>query len=264
MRSGFALLVFCLAAAPAGQAAPQAAPAALQFDVASVKPTPVNVQGLPLSGMAHESFRDNHADLSCTLRMAIGEAYDVQAYQVEYLKEFNPILRSFYDIVGKPAGPATEDQLRAMLRALLADRFKLAVQTETRSVPGYALVVAKGGPINLKPVSPDAPDAHGMTFAQFATALLHVNEQGFWVGPNITGALPVEDATGLAGTYDLWPGPFGHAGFSPAARPDPREPGTEPEPLAALLYEKLRLTLVKQRISQEYITVTHIERPTPD
>jgi uncharacterized protein (TIGR03435 family) len=35
---------------------------------------------------------------------------------------------------------------RKMLVALLAERFKVAVHTETREMPVYALVVAKGGP----------------------------------------------------------------------------------------------------------------------
>jgi uncharacterized protein (TIGR03435 family) len=41
-----------------------------------------------------------------------------------------------------------------MLRTLLEDRFKLAVHHETKDMPGYALVVAKGG-FKLKPVEPN-------------------------------------------------------------------------------------------------------------
>jgi len=37
-------------------------------------------------------------------------------------------------------------QKRRMLQALLADRFKLVAHTETRELPIYALVIAKGGP----------------------------------------------------------------------------------------------------------------------
>jgi len=37
-------------------------------------------------------------------------------------------------------------KLALMLQALLADRFKLALHTETREIPVYALTVAKGGP----------------------------------------------------------------------------------------------------------------------
>jgi uncharacterized protein (TIGR03435 family) len=48
--------------------------------------------------------------------------------------------------------PETEqrNQIHLMLKALLADRFKLRVHTETREGPVYDLVVAKSG-FKLKP-----------------------------------------------------------------------------------------------------------------
>ncbi len=52
-----------------------------------------------------------------------------------------------------------------MLRALLADRFKLAVHRETKEMSIYELVVAKGGP-KLKPSTADCtanPMCHGMS-----------------------------------------------------------------------------------------------------
>ena len=41
---------------------------------------------------------------------------------------------------------ATDNPLLEMLRALLTDRFKLVLRTETREMPVYLLTVAKGGP----------------------------------------------------------------------------------------------------------------------
>src|SRR5205823_3429519 len=52
-----------------------------------------------------------------------------------------------YDIaasIGEP-GP-TPDQNRAMLQALLSNRFKLEIHRETREIPVYALEPAKNGP----------------------------------------------------------------------------------------------------------------------
>ena len=43
------------------------------------------------------------------------------------------------------AGSATPDQMRGMLQSLLAERFKLALRRETRTLPVYELVVADGG-----------------------------------------------------------------------------------------------------------------------
>jgi uncharacterized protein (TIGR03435 family) len=42
-----------------------------------------------------------------------------------------------------------------MLQALLEERFKLALHRETRMLPVYELLIAKGGP-KLDPVKPDA------------------------------------------------------------------------------------------------------------
>ena len=63
--------------------------------------------------------------------------FDIQA-------KFDPII--FKD--------PTDEQRRAMLQALLADRFKLALHIEIRELPEYALVVAKGVP-NLRNASPN-------------------------------------------------------------------------------------------------------------
>ena len=48
-----------------------------------------------------------------------------------------------FDIVATGGTNATPDQVRAMLQTLLADRFKLAVHTEKRTVSAFAPVMAK-------------------------------------------------------------------------------------------------------------------------
>src|SRR5438874_140005 len=74
-------------------------------------------------------------------------AYEVQGFQVEGGPDW--IKTDRYDINGKsdrnfpPAGPGAPDLRRPMLRALLEDRFKLAVHRATKDMPIYALVMAK-------------------------------------------------------------------------------------------------------------------------
>src|SRR4029434_6061763 len=60
-----------------------------------------------------------------TLRDAIRWAYDEPGARIGVLggPEWSDSIR--YDIVAKPAAASSNDQLRVMLRALLADRFKL-------------------------------------------------------------------------------------------------------------------------------------------
>ena len=51
-----------------------------------------------------------------------------------------------FDIAAKAAWPADDDQLRLILRTLLADRFGMTVHKEKREMQVYALTVAKSGP----------------------------------------------------------------------------------------------------------------------
>jgi len=50
-----------------------------------------------------------------------------------------------YAIEAQAADNATPLQIRGMLQSLLADRFKLILRRETRTLPVYELVVADGG-----------------------------------------------------------------------------------------------------------------------
>jgi uncharacterized protein (TIGR03435 family) len=70
------------------------------------------------------------------------------AYRVNEFQISGPgwLASERFDIVAKAGGPATGDQMRLMLQALLADRFKLALHRETKTLPAYVLVVAKNGP----------------------------------------------------------------------------------------------------------------------
>src|SRR5262249_11691214 len=60
-----------------------------------------------------------------------------------------------YDIVAKGEGNPSVDQLREMLQKLLADRFNLKLHRESKELPVYSLVPAKGG-AKLKEVKDDS------------------------------------------------------------------------------------------------------------
>jgi uncharacterized protein (TIGR03435 family) len=51
-----------------------------------------------------------------------------------------------FDIVAKVPAGATRDEFNVMLQNLLAERFDLVAHHETRELPGYEMVIAKGGP----------------------------------------------------------------------------------------------------------------------
>jgi bla regulator protein BlaR1 len=77
-------------------------------------------------------------------------AYIAFAYKLtpEQTRELRPELpawstTSSFDISGRASGSPTRDQVRLMMQALLADRFKMTVHRESRQVAVYALIPDK-------------------------------------------------------------------------------------------------------------------------
>ena len=79
-----------------------------------------------------------------TLHFCIEWAYDVRPLQITGPAWLNEVR---FDINAKTAdNNADDDQLRLMVRAMLADRFGLKVHHEQKEQQVFALTVAKGGP----------------------------------------------------------------------------------------------------------------------
>jgi uncharacterized protein (TIGR03435 family) len=71
-------------------------------------------------------------------------AYGLRRYQVTGGPDW--INSARYDIEATAEGNVGSEQIRLMLQSLLEDRFKLKVHRETRQLPVYDLLLAKGGP----------------------------------------------------------------------------------------------------------------------
>ena len=124
-----------------------------QFEVASVRPSappgPERMDvGVHIDGQQVRVTALNLKDY-------ISAAYRVKLYQIEG-PDFMGSER--FDITGKVPAGASSDQVPEMLKALLADRFKLKTHTEKKDFPVYAIVVAKGG-LKMKESSPPDPDS---------------------------------------------------------------------------------------------------------
>jgi len=65
---------------------------------------------------------------------------------VHSLKDLPTELPPGFEIVAIMPPETTKDQFHVMLQNLLVERFKLTMHRETKELPMYALVVAKGGP----------------------------------------------------------------------------------------------------------------------
>jgi uncharacterized protein (TIGR03435 family) len=230
-----------------------------QFDVASVK---VNTT------KGKTTRRDEPLGMTY-LNITLGEfirlAYGVRSYQIEgpdWITDNGSSAR--FDIVAKASTPMTEQELRAALVPLLAERFHLTLHRETRTLPVYLLVVDKDGP-KLKEgdggesnVMPD-PASGGVRYANYPIAALAATLS---VMPS-TGR-PVLDRTGLTGKYTFTANLFDiPAGLSIAD--EKRAIARSETPAFTALREQLGLRLEPDRAPIDLLVVDHADKtPTSD
>ena len=135
-------VLFVAAGAAVFGQAPPAAPAPQLFEVASVKPSNPNPTGPLGSTPIVVPALGRLTAQNVTLRMLVMTAFDKQPFQIVGGPPWQNSNK--FDIEARTNDPSTPlDQMRIMLRGLLADRFKMKSHTETREVPIYALVVAR-------------------------------------------------------------------------------------------------------------------------
>ena len=155
-------------------------------------------------------------------------------------------------------GNTTEDQARDMMKALLADRFKLAAHWETKQMPIYGLVVARSG-FKLKPFGPN--DHFPLDAYRCPQEDRHCHVTGFeGTMVDLAGSLampagrPVLDETGITGNYG---GTVKWAG-------DDAQDSPLPSSLVAALRETYGLELKSETGPAKVLVVDHVEKPTPN
>lgn len=167
------------------------------FEVASIKPNPnmgppgdmpVNADRSP----GHFAMRDK------PLRFIVEWAYELKDYQIAGPPWIQSDQR--YDITANAPGPATDDQMRPMLRTLLAERFKMRAHFEKRQLGAYALVKGKGEP-KLKKADPTS----ALNSGSLAQGKLHfpnapISRLTFLLTRRMDR--PALDLTGLSGNFD--------------------------------------------------------------
>ena len=224
------------------------------FDVASVRPSSINRSGAEGSKRSRIEYSPLSLSMwNVDLVACIQWAYGVRDYQISG-PGFPESGR--YDIVAKIGSPASQSEMRMMLQDLLGKRFELKIHRESRMLPVYGLVVAKGGP-KLPAPKPDASPTHSSeslpriendsfvfydaSMAEFAAklSLLRGIER------------PVVDRTGIPGIYDVT------LKSAPSAILQPDGPS-----LFTLVEEQLGLKLVPEKSPIEVLVVDHVAKPS--
>ncbi len=190
---------YCICIAAALSADPVGQAQTLAFEVASIRqvnnasPAPGDARNLP-----HMRIQGDRVDIgNMPMRVILGAAYKVAGI---YVFGEGWLESARWDIQAKMPAGATSEQEPALLRALLAERFALRAHRETRDMPVYALVEAKGG-IKLEELPPDTPDSsrtdRALGTMEMVGTLDAVGAAGAFAGLNA----PVENHTGLKGKY---------------------------------------------------------------
>jgi uncharacterized protein (TIGR03435 family) len=267
----------------------------LAFDVASVKPNVSGDMRVTVEALPGGRFSATNAPL----RTLIREAYALQAFQLSGGPGWLDSDR--FDIVAKSDANLAPVQTRVMLRALLAERFKLSVHTETRDLPRYALVLARAdgklGP-QLRRTGADctqAPEWLGIGPPPVRAPPLRGSPRSFGgagedapcrsVGPGSGGAIrfrgitleafakflampvrrPVIDRTGLSGDFDIELEMTAELGPPPPppGLPDQVDRASAPSIFTAL-QEQLGLRLDSQRGPVDVLVIDRVEPLIPN
>ncbi len=125
----------------------------LQFEVATVKPSPPLTMGSGSFRLGSRRAGSSMSYMHQSLKQLIMEAYAVKDFQIsgpEWLASQQ------FDIEAKLPEGAAAEQIPDMLQSLLAERFGLKLHRESREHQVWALIVTKGGP-KLTAADPPGP-----------------------------------------------------------------------------------------------------------
>jgi uncharacterized protein (TIGR03435 family) len=243
----------------------------MTFEVVSIKPNKSGARSISINVPSGGRFVATNADLFTLLL----NAYQVQSFQI--IGEPTWARSDRFDVTAKADREIQRDELRVMLRSLLADRFRLAAHLEKREMPIYRLVLNKAGALgpnlirsnidceelaktkttppapaptaeNPRPVPPC--NMRGIPGRLVASAMTFEHLVG-----NIQSEVEriVVNDTRLKGSFDL------KLEWSSDGSANSNGPS-----FFTALQEQLGLKLESTRGPVEVLVIDHVEQPTPD
>jgi uncharacterized protein (TIGR03435 family) len=217
---------------------------AQQFEVASVKPSNAD-RGAP-SGISTGHGRLNARNV--TLKRCIIGAYGVGPHQIFGGPDWLDSDR--FEILAKAEQPIDDDAtLMVILQGLLADRFKLVLHRETRTIAALALEVGKNGP-KLEKAETGASETNTQTTETgISMTIRNTSMDSFAKILARSTDLPVVDHTGLEGLFN----------FNLQWTPKSADNGPS---LFTAIQEQLGLRLRSMKTPVEIIVIDHAEKPS--
>jgi uncharacterized protein (TIGR03435 family) len=249
---------------PPAKPKPMAADANPSFEVATIKPSRPDA---PRGGYG---FRGQDVTTTnVTVNWLIKLGYNVHVRQIAGGPAW--LDSEKFDVVGRPDTPGqpSRDQMKLMIRKLLADRFQLRFHTEKRELPVYAMVVSKKR-AKIAVSQDDPHDFPGIGFSQGPGVLALIGRNtGLDAVANALQSnvldKPVVNQTGLTGRYDFnlrfTPDQTQLANFGAGAPAPTVDPDAPPDIFAAF-EQQLGLKLESTRASVDVMVIEKIERPS--
>jgi uncharacterized protein (TIGR03435 family) len=255
------------------------APQPAVYDVVSIKPAAPNATGMRVENLPGGRFS-----------MVNGQA--IMLIQMAYPSPTNEVVGApawvrseRYDVEARSGRDSSGDDVTLMMRAIMADRFKLAAHYEPKEIASFALVPARDdrklgprirpaqvdcaalsaaarqeGKAPTLPLKDDGTPACGSRRQDGVQSYGGTNMAGFARSLSSAAGRYVVDKTGLTGAYDFT------LEYAPRASRD--APGgavatSDDRPdIATALREQLGLKLEPDKTTVQIVIVDHIERPT--
>jgi len=254
---------FCHAAMLTALSAVQAiaqttAPASesLRFEVASLKPTPPDVQGPAI--IRPTPGNQGYIATNMPLRTYLMIAYVVRDTQISGAPAW--FANDRYDLNAKAEKPSTVEELHVMLQNLLADRCGLKIHKESKEGTGYALVIDKGTPkvTEHDPTDKDHPPIRPTGPGKAKAVNAPMNLFALFIARGLD--VPVVDKTGLTAFYDF---DF-EVAIDRVAGPDGQERIAPPDAgaISEALKAQLGLRLEKIKTTTDHIVIDRVEKPS--
>lgn len=234
------------------------------FEVATIKPNDSGDTSMQVLTFRGRTFITENSSLADLMMFA----YSVQRKQIIGAPDW--IEQDRYDINATPdqEGSPSADQVRLMIRKLLADRFQLKLHHDKRELSAFVLTVGKDGS-KLKPAQPNG-NLHGIGVQPAKSgAMMFANNSPIPAFTSFLQSLvldrPVVDQTGLTGRYDMTvtftPDDSLFNG-NPPAFPEPAE-GVEAAPrFFDAIQQQLGLKLTAEKTQVDVLAIDHIEKPS--
>jgi uncharacterized protein (TIGR03435 family) len=229
------------------------------FEVASITPCKPGTPEPPGEHMGLVQFTypgGRFRASATTLKFLLEWAYGIQPSQHAGGPAWLETDR--YDIVAKAEGEASDEQMKLMAQMLLADRFRLKLHHESRSISAYVISAGKAAP-KLSPAKDG--ETHSVRFAPRMSAGEKISSYHIIITRFSLSQLsdtfarqlgrPIVNQTGLDGEYD----------FELELTPDESRPSpTDPAFLLSALRDQLGLTVKSEKIPMDILVIDSADK----